>query len=65
MQSRSLIILGMVLIFHGCSSTSVPMEIHNDTTKKISNLEEEGDVLEREGKKKLDDLIGTLNQPIN
>ena len=65
MLNRNLLIIGIILIVCRCSNTSVPLEVHNKTTKKITNLEEDGDKLEAEGKEKLDDLINTLNQSIN
>ena len=65
MQNKSLFLVAIILIVSGCANTSVPMEVHNKTTKKISNLEEDGNKLEKEGKEKLDELSNTLNQSIN
>lgn len=65
MLNKSILIITTILIVGGCANTSVPIEVHNKTTKKISYLEEEGDKLEEEGQEKLYELSTTLNQSIN
>lgn len=65
MQNKNLILVGLFLLVQGCASTSIPEGEHIKTTKKITNLEQRGNVLEEEGKELLDDLSKTLNQSIN
>lgn len=65
MQNKNVILVGIFLIVQGCASTSIPQKEHVETTKKITNLEQRGDILEIEGARLLDDLSDTLNQSIN
>lgn len=66
MSLKKIVIITIGLIFiQGCTGTNLPESEHAKTTKMIMNLENEGDRLEIEGKEKLHDLVGTLNQTIN
>jgi len=64
MKNRILMII-LILIIQGCSSKTMPERVHDETTHKITSLEREGDLLEKEGEVKLKDLVDTLNQSIN